>query len=149
MPRWRLEYYLGTPYYPRDVEADFDDLLGEQIAQAHEYVRRVSDGAGTFRCAVLLVDQDIDADPVPGEPMITQWITYVPYRPGDDPDRGEEEPRRREAFQLPARLCETSIDAEGRASYASPPLGHLLLAIRRRLADGREGTILSVDSAPL
>ncbi|AVV46477.1 hypothetical protein PYK79_11115 [Streptomyces sp. ID05-04B] len=145
MARWSLQYYLGTPHRPRDVDAELDDLLGEGIAAAHEYVRRVSGGAGTLREAVLLVDDEPGEDPLEGGPTIPLWITYVPYRPDADPDAGEAEPPRREVFHLPARLFETRVNAQGVASYGSPALGYLQLAVRRRLDDGREGTIRSVD----
>lgn len=148
MPRWRLEYYLGTPHYPRSVEAEFDDLLGDGIRAAHDYVRDVSQGEGTLRYAVLLVDQEEleGEDPLAGGPAIPLWITYVPYRPGDDPDKEDSEPRRREVFHFPSRLFETRVTAEGEAIYDSPAMGYLSLAIRRRLDDGREGTILKVET---
>ncbi|MDQ0829552.1 hypothetical protein QF032_001396 [Streptomyces achromogenes] len=147
MARWSLQYYLGTPARPRSVDVELDDILGEGIAAAHEYVRKVSDGAGTLREAVLLVDEEPAEDPLDGGPTIPLWITYVPYRPEADPDadEAEAEPPRREVFHLPARLFETRVNAKGVASYDSPALGYLQLAIRQRLADGREGTIRSVD----
>ncbi|MFF0598045.1 hypothetical protein [Streptomyces antibioticus] len=147
MARWSLEYYIGTPYKPRSVEAQFDDLLGERIAQAHELVREHSDGAGTLSRAVLLVDEGLDSDPVPGEPMITQWITYIPYDPDDDPDADSSEQPRREAIAMPARLFETSIDPQGVLRQAGPAIGHMLRALRLHLGDGREATILRVESA--
>lgn len=149
MPRWRLEYYVGTPYYPRSVEAEFDDLLGESIRLAHEYVRKDAESRGeadaTLKWAKLVVDREPEMDPLDGDPKIPCWITYIPYRPDDDPDSGETEPQQREEFHFPARLFETTVTAKGEVETGGPMLGFMLLAIRRRLADGREGTILKID----
>jgi hypothetical protein len=152
MPRWRLEYYIGTPHYPRSVEADFDDLLGENISQAHDFIRKISEekgdlaGEATLRWATLVVDPEYGRDPLEGEPTIPLWITYVPWHPDDDPDdKSRDTPPVREKFEFPARNFETRLDAKGAALQDGPSLGTISLAIRRRLADGREGTILKVD----
>lgn len=150
MPRWRLEYYVGTPYYPRSVEAEFDDLVGENIRFAHEYVRKDAESRGeadaTLNWATLVVEQgEPEQDLLDGDPKIARWITYIPYSPDDDPDHGELEPKQRELFHFPARLFETRVDTKGEVQTGDPMLGFMLLAIRRRLADGREGTVVKVD----
>ncbi|MFE6282420.1 hypothetical protein [Streptomyces sp. NPDC057877] len=150
MPRWRLEYHLGTPRCPRSTEAEFDDLMGDGIRQAHEYVREFSERKGEHGAqlarAVLLHDQPGPGDdPLAGEPRLTAWVTYEPYDPDSDPDEDEPEGRRREAFQFPAALYETHVTAAGVVETYGPPMGVVQLAVRRRLADGREGAIIRVD----
>ncbi|MEU3252535.1 hypothetical protein [Streptomyces sp. NPDC006997] len=150
MPRWRLEYHLSTPYYPRSTEAEFDDLVGDGIRQAHDYVREISERKGEHGAqldrAVLLHDQPgPDEDPLAGEPKLTVWVTYEPYDPASDPDTADPQPRRREPIKIPAALYETHINAQGEVITSGPPMGMVSLAVRRRLADGREGAIIKVD----
>lgn len=151
MPLWRLEYYVDdSPTRLRSTTAEFDDLLGENIRQAHEHIRKIGESKGenqpTLRFAVLVTDPEYDRDPLDGEPKIPVWITYAPFHPDDDPDdESLDQPRRRERFDFPARLFDTQVDATGKPMTFGPSIGQMKLAIRRRLGDGREGAIFKTD----
>ncbi|MYZ35479.1 MULTISPECIES: hypothetical protein [unclassified Streptomyces] len=90
-----------------------------------------------------------EEDPLAGTPTRSLWITYVPYDPSepDDHETGDhtESEQIRERFDFPEKLFEQiPIGTEGKTTEAGPSIGHMKLAIRRRLGDGREGTILNV-----
>lgn len=153
MPLWVLEYYVHVEGRRRMecVEVDIDDLLGEKISLAHEYIRKVCESKNegdnpTLRYAKLVVDPEPGRDPLDGDPKIPLWVTFWPWHPDDDPDdESLDSPPIRAKLEFPARKFETTVRPDGKAQYASPALGTILLAIRRHLADGREGTIRKIE----
>lgn len=143
MPLWHLAYKIGT--LDRSVEAEFDDLVGN-VQLAHDFIRRLAGDEAKFTSAAPVIDMEHGRDQLDGDPKVPLWITYWPYHPDDDPDdESLDQPTRRERFDFPARWFETHVYADGRTMKFGPSIGIMRLAIRRRLADGREGGIRKVD----
>lgn len=142
---WTLNYYLDDPSRPRSTEIECDDLAGDNIRIAHERVRDVSEGRGILRRAVRKQTRDYSEDPLVGTPTQTLWITYVPYVPDHDTEEHEQGEQVKEAFEFPEKLFQMSVTAEGEVQTEGPNLGEFSLAIRRRLGDGREGSIVRIS----